>query len=564
MKRRIFFQHIPKTAGTSLEKAFAEIYGESKVTPKLSLRVPEALSRYPSSMAVCGHFQVSRGDRLPSGYYALTVLRDPIDRFLSEFYFAKHDFQTLTQAGQWYRDLSIEEFIANPDARAAYVWNGQTSILYPYSFDGPTIPEPEERLAAARKTLESLDLVAIHDEIEDALPMMAYELGWPSIPHLSRENVTTRRIDVDALKASERAKIAKLNALDIELFEHARKLFRAKRRSILSVAVGASPRQGGKTDGPVLPAAAADAQDAPISPSEFGDRSIEITSVTVQADSGPPSHVYTGEMLRIRVEFLSHVEEPDLTVGVSIRDTTNRVVFGTNTNLLGLRIGVAPGDSGAAEFELRNDLGNGRYEVTAALHPGESYVERAFHLKDSAAQFDVLGNLGEHFDGMVKLYPRVTLTRDGKKQAAAAGNYTILLGRSNRTLGNFSARLTCHCPPATVTPGAQFTMPIDVMNTGTDTWPAHGDKPVRVSYHWLDADYGWIAYEGIRSPLPADCRPGETVRVPLLVRAPDYEGPCFLVVTPIQEQVAWFENLEPSAKVTFEISVRRKVANAPS
>ena len=177
MKRRIFFQHIPKTAGTSLEKAFAEIYGESKVTPKLSLRVPEALSRYPASMAVCGHFQVSRGDRLPSGYYALTVLRDPIDRFLSEFYFAKHDFQTLTQAGQWYRDLSIEEFIANPDARAAYVWNGQTSILYPYSFDGPAIPEPEERLAAATKTLDSLDLVAIHDEIEDALPMMAYEIG---------------------------------------------------------------------------------------------------------------------------------------------------------------------------------------------------------------------------------------------------------------------------------------------------------------------------------------------------------------------------------------------------
>src|SRR5262245_11874167 len=48
------------------------------------------------------------------------------------------------------------------------------------------------------------------------------------------------------------------------------------------------------------------------------------------------------------------------------------------------------------------------------------------------------------------------------------------------------------------------TVPVSVRNTSNFSWPAAGDHPVRLSYHWLDKDRRVIVHDGERTLLAQD------------------------------------------------------------
>lgn len=92
--RRVFSHHIPKTAGSSFRQVLINVYGEARVSQKITgFKVSEAVFAYPACLTISGHMRVMPGDRLPAGYYAVTVLRDPMERFISEFFFSKQDLR---------------------------------------------------------------------------------------------------------------------------------------------------------------------------------------------------------------------------------------------------------------------------------------------------------------------------------------------------------------------------------------------------------------------------------------------------------------------------------------
>jgi hypothetical protein len=56
-QNKLFFDHIPKTAGTSLQQFFVEAFGEGMVTPTLrGLKYHHALSVYGNYRVITGHF----------------------------------------------------------------------------------------------------------------------------------------------------------------------------------------------------------------------------------------------------------------------------------------------------------------------------------------------------------------------------------------------------------------------------------------------------------------------------------------------------------------------------
>jgi phosphoglycerol transferase MdoB-like AlkP superfamily enzyme len=77
-----------------------------------------------------------------------------------------------------------------------------------------------------------------------------------------------------------------------------------------------------------------------------------------------------------------------------------------------------------------------------------------------------------------------------------------------------------------------------VRNTGGDTWsPRTGD---RLSFRWIADDGTPVGGDGMRTELPHDVAPGETVAIDVRVRATDEVGPARLQLGMVREHVAWF------------------------
>jgi hypothetical protein len=84
-----------------------------------------------------------------------------------------------------------------------------------------------------------------------------------------------------------------------------------------------------------------------------------------------------------------------------------------------------------------------------------------------------------------------------------------------------------------------------VTNRGYLTWPSattDPSHPVRVSYHWLDANSKVVIYDGLRTDLPQDLAVGESLLMRASILAPANPGTYTLVLDLVREDVTWFAN----------------------
>lgn len=118
---------------------------------------------------------------------------------------------------------------------------------------------------------------------------------------------------------------------------------------------------------------------------------------------------------------------------------------------------------------------------------------------------------------------------------------------------------------------------LHLRNAGTMTWPsatgarandsgvalgggpaeaASAEAVVAVAYHWLgESDEDVVEWEGCRTPLPHDVRPGEQLILPAAtVIAPDRAGDFRLQMTLVHESVTWFEH-QGASTITVPVRV---------
>jgi ABC-2 type transport system ATP-binding protein len=121
---------------------------------------------------------------------------------------------------------------------------------------------------------------------------------------------------------------------------------------------------------------------------EEGTREIEILSTDVIREDGTAgSTVMTGEALTIQIDLRANAPVDDPVVGIALHDQENRQAFGTNTNLLGLRIDPFEGKR-RVRFRLHHvPMVRGRFWVTAAVHSRDE--RHVFHVQEQAASFEV-------------------------------------------------------------------------------------------------------------------------------------------------------------------------------
>jgi SAM-dependent methyltransferase len=96
--------------------------------------------------------------------------------------------------------------------------------------------------------------------------------------------------------------------------------------------------------------------------------------------------------------------------------------------------------------------------------------------------------------------------------------------------------------PAEVRAGEAFQARVELENTGWLPWDSRGDKPVLLSYHWLDAGGRSVVRDGRRTPLARVVNLGETVEAVLRVQAPGTPGRFTLAIDLVHEGAAWFSD----------------------
>jgi len=90
-------------------------------------------------------------------------------------------------------------------------------------------------------------------------------------------------------------------------------------------------------------------------------------------------------------------------------------------------------------------------------------------------------------------------------------------------------------------PGEFVNIPIQVNNAGRHFWQAAADPVFRLGYTLTrPGDASFAAQDGIRSPLPADVRPGQTIAIVARVASPPVPGVYLIQWDMVEETVLWF------------------------
>lgn len=236
---RSVFLHIPRCAGSSLGFHFKVNFGSQRSGRVVLFDTwngcaPDEplLRRARSALFVSGHFGWRTLESLAGGALRLTALREPIARLRSLYTFSKQvdrekaarhaGFLALADSA---KRSSFEEFCLNrdPDARAMLDNAQARALAHDYH---PMIEEaPARTLEAAKRNLDSLDMIWDADQFDSALPIIAARTGTKVVAGRTALNRTRRSERLSMTRASflKDPRLAALVAMDMEVFEYAKK-----------------------------------------------------------------------------------------------------------------------------------------------------------------------------------------------------------------------------------------------------------------------------------------------------------------------------------------------------
>jgi hypothetical protein len=217
----VVFVHIQKTAGKSLRQLLYRQYKRRRTrlvknyftqAENSETFVRELAASPPPDLRVAhGHMLFWPDHGWPEGTEFFTMLRDPVDRVISHYYWLRARNEKFQKTlGQAVADGSIED-------------NLQTRVI---SALMPPFGElPQEALERAIERLESFSVVGLTERFDESVVLLTRTFGWRRMVY-TRENVTPNRKPRDEISDEEIELIREHNALDLELHAAARRHFK--------------------------------------------------------------------------------------------------------------------------------------------------------------------------------------------------------------------------------------------------------------------------------------------------------------------------------------------------
>ena len=221
----VIFLHVPKTAGTTLNRLIEweydlfEMYSIDPVFFKWSAAHLRELSpqRLRKIHVFKGHMLFGLHEILPQPATYITVLRDPIERVLSAFYFMRsykfHPLYWKFKRENW----TLEDFV-----RRSPRTNVQCKIVAGAAYEDPCTPEIFEQ--AKHNLGQHFSVIGLSERFEESLALMKLRFGW-KLKSYTSFNVTRPRPKKGDLAPSTFDLINEKNSFDMMFYDYSASLF---------------------------------------------------------------------------------------------------------------------------------------------------------------------------------------------------------------------------------------------------------------------------------------------------------------------------------------------------
>ncbi len=223
--RNLIFLHIPKAAGTTLHSILEQHYAPANqcsiYDPEQAARVlPQwPRERREAIRLLKGHLAFGLHQHLIGTSAYITLVRDPVDRIISHYYYVKrmpehYLHRTVIERNMSLRDYAMAKLSDELD-------NGQLRLLAGIDNDRAVpIGSCDRRLLDLTQGYieQHFALAGLTERFDESLALMAIELGWDWTPAYQNLNVTQDRPRQGQIDPAARAAIEQANPFDCELY----------------------------------------------------------------------------------------------------------------------------------------------------------------------------------------------------------------------------------------------------------------------------------------------------------------------------------------------------------
>lgn len=229
-EKTVIFVHIPKTGGTTFKTIIERQYKSQSVflfkrPPERSLaefkELPEAKKR--EIKFIQGHMRFGLHEFFPQQCTYITILRDPVDRIISLYYFILRNPKNAVHNEVVSRNMSLKDWVSS--GITTLVNNNHTRFLCTTEAVTKDGQCSTEMLESAKKNIqERFAVVGLMERYDETLLLLKRNLGWKT-PLYIKSNVTKNRPVKETISKDTIEMIERYNELDIELYRYGRERF---------------------------------------------------------------------------------------------------------------------------------------------------------------------------------------------------------------------------------------------------------------------------------------------------------------------------------------------------
>ncbi len=235
MNKKIIFNHIPKTAGSTFLSILENEYGKTQMFHVNSMNPHKSIEDFfkltnievDNLKCIAGHLTDKLIDKLNEDFIEVVFLREPKEALISEFYYIKRaswnkHHENVKKMNSIIEYINYRKELNMENQQTRYLANETEHLLKSLT--------PEKKVDAdsynkALDKLKKIDYVLLTENFDESILLLHNQLNWKKKPYYKIANKTNNRLSISELNNRELEEILEFNKFDIKLYEFAKEIF---------------------------------------------------------------------------------------------------------------------------------------------------------------------------------------------------------------------------------------------------------------------------------------------------------------------------------------------------